>query len=123
MFDIKLLNESEKGPNGERLGQITIGDHTERFACYPTVDASVNSFPNIWRQRLEHLIDGESSVKLDYDPRFSWVIYREGESCFVQQIFFPNGINANIPERKTISENGDPISEWNVSLDSISSYL
>ncbi len=124
MFDIQLLKESEADLNGARLGKITIGNFVERFACYPIeVDDDVNELPMTWQQNLELLFTGCSKVKLDHDPRISWVVYREGETCFIQQIMFVDGVKSNIPERITVNEDGNSISEWSVNLEDISAFL
>ena len=99
MFDICLLPSSQLGPDGQRLGRITIGDFTERFACHPVI-ASVEEYPRIWKEKLRLLIDGQSSVALVHDPRFAWIIYRDGESCHVQQHLALNGFSARFHHAK-----------------------
>jgi hypothetical protein len=85
-FDIGLLDESKVGGNGQRLGCITINDFTERFAAYhPDPDGDVGDLPGLWRAELSQLVDGAPAVRLVHDPRMAWVVYREGDDCFVQK--------------------------------------
>ena len=122
MFDIRVLPPSERGPDHERLGRITIGDFAERFACHDT-NVSVDDFTVGWRDRLKSLIQGEAAVALVHDPRFAWIVYREGDECFVQQKLALDGRFEPIQPRETVSEDGDRISEWPVSLQAIIEFV
>ena len=122
MFDICVLPSSELGPDRQRLGRITAGDFTERFACYPTI-ASVEKYPRIWKEQLRLLINGQSAVALIHDPRFAWIIYRDGNSCHVQQRLALDGCFEPIPPREVVSEDGDRISEWPVDLESVAQFV
>jgi hypothetical protein len=122
MFDICLLPSDQLGPDGQRLGRITISDFTERFACHPAI-ASVDEYPRIWKERLRLLIGGELSVPLIHDPHFAWIIYRDGQRCHVQQRLALDGRFEPIPPREVISEDGDRISEWHTSLESVARFV
>ena len=103
MFEIRLIDRSERSPDGQRLGVITVGDFVERFACH-AADGSDDSMPHRWRESLRSLLNGQSSVALVYDPRFAWIVYREEEECFVQQRVSLNTDFQNIPPRETVTE-------------------
>jgi len=122
MFDIRLLDNSERGREGQRLGVIRIGDFAERFACHAT-GVPVEDLPARWLDALQSLVRGASSVALVHDPRFAWIVYREGADCFVQQSLALDGDSTRIPVRETTTEEGDPISEWQVPLVAIEDYV
>lgn len=123
MFDIHLLSSSELGPDGQRLGRITIGDFTERFVCHSLPGVSVDEMPKIWKEQLRSLTQGASAVALVHEPRFAWILYREGEHCFVQQRLAIDGCFDSILPRETVNEDGDRISEWPVSLQAILKFV
>jgi len=124
MFAIRLLPPSELGGDGERLGQITVGRFSERFACYPIGDNSVRSMPARWRKELRRLVEGEEqAVALVYDPRFAWIIYRVGRRCCIQQKFSLNENFTDISPRRTHTDDGQLISEWYTTLAEITYYI
>ena len=123
MFSISVLPQSAYGPEIERVGRIRIGDFEENFACCNLARVGVDEFPTIWRENLEKLLEGEYCVALVHDPRFAWVVYREGDSCYVQQHFFIEGEFDTIRPRETVNEDGDQISEWSVGFSAISDFL
>ena len=120
-FDIRLLPSTQLGDEGERLGQITIGDFHERFACYPVND-SIESMPAQWKLELLKLLGGTAAIALVHDPRFAWVLYRVEEECFIQQHFFADGAFSKLTVRQTITDEGQRISEWQVPLSSIRAF-
>jgi hypothetical protein len=122
MFEIDLLPPDQLGADGQRLGRITIGDFSELFACYP-ITGTIDDLPADWRNALTRLVDGATYVALIHDPRFAWFIYRDGGSCFVQQILSPDGTFDSHSVRETETEDGERISEWTTSLDAISEFL
>lgn len=123
MFSISILPRSIRGLGNERLGKITIEDFEETFACHDVAGISVDSFPAEWRNNLGKLVQGEPCVALVHDPRFAWIIYCEGETCFVQQHLFIDGMFDSIPPRETVTDDGDQISEWSVAISAITEFL
>ena len=121
VFEIKVLPPSELGPDGQRLGRITIGDFTERFSCY--CKESLTQLEAQWRDELRKLIQGKSAIALIHDPRFAWIIYREGNSCFVQQRLAINGEFYPLEPRRTSTEDGDRTSEWTINMVEIERFL
>jgi hypothetical protein len=122
MFAIQLLPPSESDPEQGRFGMIIIGDCSERFACY-AMDIGFDDIENVWRSQLQKLIGGEIAVALVYDPRFAWIIYREGSSCFVQQKLSLDGSFSKIARRQIIDEDGQRISEWTTTISAINQFL
>ncbi len=123
MFEIKVLSEADLGSNNERLGTIAVGDFSERFACsFPKEE--VEQLESLWKSQLGRLLEGEKSVALVHDPRFAWVIYRDGSECFVQQVFSENGdFSEHLTKRVTVNEDGERISEWSTTIDEISRFV
>lgn len=122
MFAIQLLPNSQRGPDGQRLGRITVGDFIEEFPCYSR-DENVDDLEWGWLSELRKLVAGDSAVALIHDPRFAWVIYREGNSCFVQQKGSCNGEFYPIAARCTYNEAGERVSEWITSVSEIEHFL
>ena len=121
MFEIRILND-ERGANGERLGVISAGDLTERFTCTPA-NGTVAQLAARWLAALQSLLAGADSVALVHDPRFAWIVYREPEGCFIQQLMSLDGDFETIPPRETVTEDGERISEWAVSLSEIQRFV
>ncbi len=123
MFSIRILSSIQNDVDGQRLGEIAIDGFTERFACC-RVDVSVNELDRVWRAELRNLVNGAAAVALAHDPRFAWVIYRNGQSCFVQQAFSPDGdFRDHLASRTTVTEDGQSVSEWTTDVSSIAQFL
>lgn len=118
MFAIRILPKSERGPEGERLGEITIGDFTERFVCYVPESAELE-----WKVQLQSLLDGEEVVALVHDLHFAWVVYREGMRCFVQQRLSLDSQFKNLLPRVTVTEDGRRVSEWSTTIEAIRRFV
>jgi hypothetical protein len=122
MFAIKLLPPSELGPDGQRLGEITIGEFRERFGCYASKE-QFGRMESRWKEELSKLIEGASVVALIHDPRFAWVLYRDGEECFIQQIGSLDGKFKEIATRRTLLQSGESVSEWRTSLAAVRQFV
>src|SRR3546814_12582527 len=115
MFAIRLLPETERGPSGERLGEIAIGTFRERFAC-SSARGSLVHLESEWHNALHALVAGSAVAVLQHDPRFAWIVYREGKECHVQQKLSLDGKFADVLPRETVSPEGDRISEWDTTV-------
>ena len=123
MFAIRVLPATERDVDGQHLGEITISEFTERFACYPG-GAGADELDRVWRAELRKLVDGATAVALAHDPRFAWVIYREGQSCFVQQVFSSDGdFRDHLASHTAVTEDGHRVSEWNTDVSAIAEFL
>jgi hypothetical protein len=120
MFAIRLLPPTQVGLDGQRRGEIVVGDFRETFACHSDDFAGLEDG---WRERLRALVEGESAVTLRHDPRFAWIVYREGAACYVQQRLSVDGSFANVLPRVTMTEDGDAVSEWATSLAAVEQFL
>lgn len=116
MFSIRKLPSTERGSNGEELGEITVGDFVERFAFWPS------KAPD-WTAELQRLIDGAPVIVLVHDTRSAWIIYREGDACFVQQRLSVSGRFGGLLPRRTKTEDGDSISEWSTTIEEIMRFV
>lgn len=121
MFYIRVLPEHEISPTGERLGQICIGNFSERFACSLV---SIEGLESNWANQLRSLIEGTYSVALVHDPRFAWIVYREDKKCFVQQALSLTGdFREHLDCRVTTTEDGERVSEWSTTIEEISEFI
>lgn len=119
---------------GSRLGRIVIGDFSERFALAPAPPVpTVEGLPAAWRLGLARLLTAEDATAvLRTDPMQAWVLYREGSVVHIQQHLLVPGWEGELdakgsvvrpPPRETLTEDGDPISEWRTSIDAIRAFL
>ena len=122
MFSIRVLPESEVGAEGERLGEITVGDFRERFACF-TSDDSLAQMQARWRSQLEQLVEGAEFALLKHDERVAWMVYRENSTCYIQQVLSPDGSFSEHTIRRTVTDEGHVVSEWKTNVDEISWFL
>jgi len=120
MFAIRLLPPTRVGLDGQRLGEIVVGDFRETFACHSDDFAGLEDG---WRERLRALVEGEPAVVLRHDPRFAWIVYREGADCYVQQRLSLDGSFADVLPRVTKTEDGDAVSEWATTFAAVGQFL
>src|SRR5437879_5043965 len=120
MFAIRLLPPTRVDLDGQRLGEIVVGDFRETFACHSDDFAGLEDG---WRKRLRALVKGEPAVVLRHDPRFAWIVYREGADCYVQQRLSVDGSFADVIPRVTTTEDGDAVSEWVTTLAAVRRFL
>jgi hypothetical protein len=122
MFAIRLLPKTERSPSGERLGEITIGTFREIFVCSSGNDSLIHMEPR-WLNALRALVAGSPIAVLQHDPRFAWIVYREGRECYVQQKLSLDGTFSDALPRETISPEGDRVSEWDIALAAIEHFV
>ncbi|MEZ6142294.1 MAG: hypothetical protein R3B84_17175 [Zavarzinella sp.] len=122
MFDICLLSASTLGPDGQRLGTITVGNHTEDFACWPT-DHPVEDFPSLWRQKLGVLVAGQPGVALIHDPRFAFIVYRDGQQCLITQRLSLDGQFDPVEKPPLLTEDGEKYDLWMVDFESVAKFV
>ena len=133
MFSISLLPPYvDVGPDGQRLGEIVVGTFRERFAACWRHDESPSVLEAEWATSLQQLLHGKSSVALRTDPRFAWILYREDRKVYVQQQgLFPHwegsldsdGTIESVPPRRTLTDEGERISEWQTTVEDIRDFL
>ena len=139
MFDIRFLP-----PFGDtvdlREGEITLGEHVERFES-PTYLWPVERYEHQWLDAARRLVDGAPSTAFftavhapdDTEYHRWWVMWREGHQVHVQEhlllvdqlplpLVLSNPYRA-IQPREQISDEGDPISEWSLTVDDLTEFV
>jgi len=130
----------ELEPHDVRYGLIVIGEFSEHFQ----VDLEFwrqEDYVRHWRHALERITsDDQISCLITSlgDPRtsmmvFWWPLYRTGDTIRVQNairsfdqlggLFDSENPYPSVPPRRTVSEDGDPISEWSMSVDDVRKFL
>jgi hypothetical protein len=122
------------------LGRIEIGEFSESFVT-SLMYWSVCDYLRQWREGLERLIRGEKTsclISSIVDPAVSslllwWPMCREGGIVHIQNqilLFDQLAVPFNeedpyysVGERRTVTEAGQPISEWNVEQVDIEAFL
>jgi hypothetical protein len=120
MFAIRILPPTRLGPDGQRLGEIVVGDFHEVFACHSNDIAKLEAH---WREQLRALLEGEPLAVLQRDPRFAWVAYNEDPICYIRQWLSIDGSFRHLLPRMSTTEDGERISEWTTSLAAIRQFL
>lgn len=131
VFSIRLLPATERGPDGQRLGEIRVGSFVERFAVYPFA-GPVDSVAGRWSEELRSLLTGISAVGLPTASNMTWVLYRSGPKIIVQQMLMLSGVGpqllqdgkvANIPPHTEVNEDGNRISQWATTVEAVSAFV
>ncbi|WP_120497429.1 hypothetical protein [Kiloniella sp. EL199] len=120
------------------LGTIKIDDFSESIYA-PLAYWNVNDYRKQWREACQDLLSGcektalITSMKDSDNANFlvTWPMYRAENKVYIQnQILFldevsfdENNISNSISEREAEAEDGEPISEWSVSVEAIESFV
>lgn len=142
-FSISLLLEPvpdlEPGVKAS-LGLIKIGSFQERFSA-SLMYWNAEDYERHWKQAVARIIKSSAVsclITSMLDPAtanfiFWWPMYCEGDTVFIQnQILFLDQLPSpfdehapfsHVPERKILSEDGEKISEWFVSIKDLESFL
>ncbi len=141
MFSIEVV-ERDPSPvrNGDYLGRIRFGDFTERFAVAAGY-WSPGDYERSWHRSLHKLVCGADAVALMSSmhkpgtdrPFRAWIGFRDGSVVRFQDVLLLPGTTdlrfsdddslLKLPERRTIAEGGDAVSEWSVALGDVEIYL
>jgi hypothetical protein len=119
---------------GNAIGEIRLNDFVEQFEA-PLTFWTVEDYERQWARGLRRISEGSAKsclITAMYDPTVAnfiiwWPIYRELDHAVVQnQVLFMKKLKGtfdvqdpyrSIDERVSITEDGEPISEWIVSID------
>lgn len=143
MFNIEFINSvptSEEKKENSFYCRISVGDFTEEFlASMSYWDRS--KYEKQWAEGLFKIIQGEAKsclVACMYDPENAnfisiWSLYNlhnavvvQNNLIFIDELdtkFNERNLYLSIPERETVTEDGEPISEWYTSKEEIMDYL
>ncbi len=141
-FKIETISDKPKIIDGlqSHWGRITIGDFSERFVM-PIDSWTLDQYKKQWKEGLERLKNNDTSCLVSrienmhtpYPTIELWDLYKVGDTVFFQNSLLINetlkdsnlklsNFNSqscydyiNTP-RQTITEDGDEISEWSISL-------
>lgn len=140
LLDIYFLNDAPRpSVPGCVFGEIRIGSFCERFAS-SVLYWSRARYEQQWISAAKHIIHGERAAMITSleDPACSnfvrwWALYREVDSIVMQeQVYFldehpgpfdPELVHQHVINRETVSESGEPVSEWFTSVASIVDFL
>jgi hypothetical protein len=121
-------------------GRIQIGSFSELFLASLVFWTKVD-YERHWLRSIQRIIDGQSKSCLitsnvnpkDADYIFWWPCYRiEDNVVFHNQILFFDQLEEpfdlenpykSVSERETLSEDGEPISEWSIPVSCLLQFL
>ena len=139
-FGIRFLGAAESGPpDGVAYGEIQIGAFRERFQSDLSFWKKAD-YARQWRSAISWILESDRAAMITSlgDPASAnfirwWVMYREArEIVFQEQVLFINELTAPfdpevtwkiVRERRTVSENGQEISEWRSSVEALRAFL
>ncbi len=143
MFDIKFTSNLPRKVYGEEVldAEIVIGSFSEQFTI-PIGFWTKKDYINQWCAAAESLLNEpfEASTALltsMYEPQsvnflFSWILYKTDKTIYVQnsilnldgaQKFELENLNSYIPDRETETDEGQKISEWEISQDDLKGFI
>jgi CdiI N-terminal domain len=138
-FSIAFTGFDEQDPL-VATGELRLGENHERFESVLGF-WGVDDYRQSWTAGLQRLLAGEStsclatSVSEPSNANFVevWPLYRQGADVFVQNSllfldqlpreFDPGAPWQSVAPRSVVDEDGEPISEWRISLDDIRAFL
>jgi hypothetical protein len=121
-------------------GRITLGEFSEEFVA-PLVFWTVDDYQRQWREAAGRILNGcERScfvASMRESPLdaviFLWTAYKDGRTVYIQhKLVMPELVKggfdtsnpyAQVGERRTMSEEGEQISEWQVSVGDVARFL
>ena len=141
MLRIELSDEIAEFEGEQVLrGVLHISSSSEYFHA-PVSYWDREKYLSQWRQGLNLILRGCSKsafLTTMYDPAtanfiFWWVMYLVGSEVHIQhhilfmedlnEAFSENDFSRFVPERETMTEDGDAISEWKVSVEDVHGAL
>jgi len=141
MFNIRILRKEYNQSEKYVLGQITIGRFKEKFSTGLSL-WTMEDYEVHWCEAIEHLMQSNISKSMlitsitdprDSDFLFCWPLYRDGDLVRIQNhmLFYEHiqgefslgNIFDVVPERVTLCEDGDPVSEWKCTVKDLRKYL
>jgi hypothetical protein len=137
MFDITFVSdEAERQPEGWEClpGRTTLGDCSEDFLA-PLGPWRRSDYERQWIEAARRLLSPAARAGFfTVAFQFWWVLWREGEVVVAhEELLLPDRLAGLtdwqtapyqlIGERRAISKDGEPISEWRVSVADIEDFL
>jgi hypothetical protein len=141
MFYIGFTTAPQTDDEGwpHALGGIELGSDSDGFAA-DLRRWSVRDYEGQWREGVARLAAGHPSSALitsyagpDGAVHSMWPMWRVGNTVFLQQRLVPSGLISPsagaenfyglVGERHTVSEHGEPISEWLLPFADVLAFL
>lgn len=143
MFDLRFLSGPEPDPDEPDAvflrGRITLGSFAEDFRA-PVLAWQPADYERQWLGAARRLLAGASRVGFvthyvhrDASHHFWWPAWREGDTVYLQNGFLsadeldepfdPEHPDRHVRLRQTVTDDGDHIPEWRVSLADIGDFV
>lgn len=141
-FAIEFVPEPQTSdePTLDRAGRLVLGDFEEQFFANMEYWRELD-YERQWIEGLERILTGATTSCLITSigrPEASgglwwWTLYRSGNRIHVQNAmcfyaslrepFDPSNPYAAVPPRRVATEDGDPISEWIITVGDIAQFV
>jgi hypothetical protein len=140
VFDIELLGRPEgEGDALFNWGRLTLGHFREEFQA-PLFEWAPGDYAAHWLETARRLVQGAPvavflthMLRPDAPYHLGWPAWREGDRIYVQERLFlreqlgdtfdPEHPEVHAGPRQRISVEGEPISEWQVTLADVAAFL
>ena len=140
MFDIKLLGRPEgEGDGLYSWGEITLGHFSDEFQA-PLFDWAPGDYSAQWLEAAQRLAQGAPvAVFLTHMAHpeapyhLGWTAWRDGDRVYIQERLFmrdqlAGDFDPEYPEvhagvRREVSDEGMPISQWEISMRDVIAFL
>jgi hypothetical protein len=136
VFDIEFATgepEAQEEGWSALWGHITLGDYSEQFlASLELWDRS--GYQRHWIAAAQRLLEGERTTGFVTSAfQFRWNMWRQGQTVVAQEqlmwtvttkeVLDPHETYWLIGNRETVSESGEPISEWQLPIEDIAEFV
>jgi hypothetical protein len=139
-FSIGISAEDKYDEQKACYGYIQIGDFREKLEINVSFWMPEDYIAQ-WNRAILRIVEKDekscliTSLSSPQDSNFIfwWPMYRNKDTVFIQNgILFLDEISSSftfenpyedVPDRETVSEDGEPISEWEISIDALKNYL
>lgn len=138
MFKISFLSEQS---NSEASAEIVVNDFRERLSI-PLGYWAKNDYEEQWIAAITSILEPNTTkaalVTEMYDPLTAnfiniWPLYKDDDRIYIQNSilfldklkgdFQISQLSSYVLERETINEDGDDISEWNISIKDLEEFI
>lgn len=140
-FGINFISTEQIPPDNASYARVMIGKFEETILI-PLDYWTKEEYCQQWITSINNLLAEEKSksallVEM-YNPEYAnfikwWPIYRDRDIVYIQNhillldelptLFKPDDLESLVPNRKTIGENGEKISEWASSVSELREWL
>lgn len=140
MFDIQLVGRPEGRDDALfSWGRLTLGRFQEEFQA-PLYDWAAGDYAAHWLESARRLLDGSPvavflthMMRADAPYHIGWPAWQEGSRVYVQERLFvceqlkgpldPEYPEVHVGPRHVVSDKGEPIPQWEVSLSDMRAFV